>query len=99
MIKRIISLILAVFIFWGYTGIPAVSQTKPAKQESNYYENLVPKKLELEMKDAIAHIYGKENVDSIYGNIELMIKQAKFARRPDLYEDDLKEILTGIRMK
>lgn len=90
MIKCIISLILSVFVFLGYTGIPAVSQTSAVQQETNYYANLVPKKLELEMKEAISHIYGKENVDSIYGNIELMIKQAKFARRPDLYEDDLK---------
>ncbi len=91
MIKRFFSLLLSVLMITSYTAPYAFAQnqTQQKKQTANY-ENLVPKKLELSMKDSIAHIYGKENVDAIYSNIELMIKQAKFERRPDLYEDDLK---------
>ena len=91
MLKRTISVILSVLMLLSYSAPVAASQnTQTAKQTTANYDNLVPKKLELSMKDSIAHIYGKENVEAIYSNIELMIKQAKFERRPDLYEDDLK---------
>ncbi len=91
MIKRFFSLLLSVLMITSYTAPYAFAQNQTQqKTQTANYENLVPKKLELSMKDSIAHIYGKENVDAIYSNIELMIKQAKFERRPDLYEDDLK---------
>ncbi len=90
MIKRFFSLLLSVLIITSYTAPYALAQNQTQQTQTANYENLVPKKLELSMKDSIAHIYGKENVDAIYSNVELMIKQAKFERRPDLYEDDLK---------
>ena len=95
MIKRIFSLFLLAVMTTCYTVAPfasslAYGSTAAVYSTSAGYENLVPKKLEASMKDAIAHIYGKENVDVIYCNIERMIKKAKFERRPDLYEDDLK---------
>lgn len=95
MIKRIFSLFLLAVMTTFYTVAPfasslAYGSTAAVYSTSAGYENLVPKKLEASMKDAIAHIYGKENVDVIYCNIERMIKKAKFERRPDLYEDDLK---------
>lgn len=95
MIKRIFSLFLLAVMTTCYTVAPFASSfaycsTAAVYSTSAGYENLVPKKLEASMKDAIAHIYGKENVDVIYCNIERMIKKAKFERRPDLYEDDLK---------
>lgn len=95
MIKRIFSLFLLAVMTTCYTFAPfasslAYGSTAAVYSTSAGYENLVPKKLEASMKDAIAHIYGKENVDVIYCNIERMIKKAKFERRPDLYEDDLK---------
>ena len=94
MIKRIFSLFLLAVITTCYTVVPFTSSFAYAStavySTSTGYENLVPKKLEASMKDAIAHIYGKENADVIYCNIEKMIKKAKFERRPDLYEDDLK---------
>lgn len=95
MIKRIFSLFLLAVMTTCYTVAPfasslAYGSTAAVYSTSAGYENLVPKKLEASMKDAIAHIYGKENVDVIYCNIEKMIKKAKFERRPDLYEDDLK---------
>ena len=88
MYKHIISVFLICSMILSSTGtvIAAPVQT----QTNNGYESLVPNKLETSMKDAIAHIYGKENVERIYSHIELMIKQAKFERRPDLYEEDLK---------
>lgn len=95
MIKRIFSLFLLAVMTTCYMVAPfasslAYGSTAAVYSTSAGYENLVPKKLEASMKDAIAHIYGKENVDVIYCNIEKMIKKAKFERRPDLYEDDLK---------
>lgn len=95
MIKRIFSLFLLAVMTTCYTVAPFASSLAYGSTAAAYttpagYENLVPKKLEASMKDAIAHIYGKENVDVIYCNIERMIKKAKFERRPDLYEDDLK---------
>ena len=95
MIKRIFSLFLLAVMTTCYTVATfassfAYGSTAAVYSTSAGYENLVPKKLEASMKDAIAHIYGKENVDIIYCNIERMIKKAKFERRPDLYEDDLK---------
>lgn len=95
MIKRIFSLFLLAVMTTCYTVAPFASSLAYGSTAAAYttpagYENLVPKKLEASMKDAIAHIYGKENVDVIYCNIEKMIKKAKFERRPDLYEDDLK---------
>lgn len=53
-------------------------------------ELIVPKKLETSMKNALMHIYGKEQVDAIYSKIEDQIKLAKSQRRLDLIEDDLK---------
>lgn len=49
---------------------------------------LVPKKLETSMKNSIAHIYGRENVDIIYANVYEIIKKAKGNRNLDLQKDD-----------
>lgn len=88
MLRRFISLILLIAITFCYTGAGAIAQIqKPVTQG---YENLVPKKLETSIKDSIAHIYGKEQVDVMYPKIEQIIKRAKFQRGKDLYEDDLK---------
>ena len=72
MYKRIISLIVLCSILFAYSGASVLAQTyasaaagktKNVKKVSNLnYDNLVPKKLETEMKTSIAHIYGKEQV-------------------------------------
>ena len=100
MYKRIISLIVLCSILFAYSGASVLAQTyasaaagktKNVKKVSNLnYDNLVPKKLETEMKTSIAHIYGKEQVDVIYPQVEKIIKKAKFQRSKDLYEDDIK---------
>ncbi len=100
MYKRIISLIVLCSILFAYSGASVLAQTyasaaagktKNVKKVSNLnYDNLVPKKLETEMKTSIAHIYGKEQVDVIYPQVEKIIKKAKFQRSKDLYEDDVK---------
>ena len=87
MIKRIFSLFLLAVMTTCYTVAPfasslAYGSTAAVYSTSAGYENLVPKKLEASMKDAIAHIYGKENVDVIYCNIERMIKKAKLKDGP-----------------
>ena len=54
MIKRTISLILSVLMLLSYSAPVAASQnTQTAKQTTANYDNLVPKKLELSMKDSI----------------------------------------------
>ena len=55
----------------------------------NQNDELVPKKLENEMKTAIAHIYGKSQVDEIYSKVLESIKKAKKQRGSSLYKDDL----------
>lgn len=55
---------------------------------SNAQEELVPKKLETEMKTAIAHIYGKNQIDVVYPKVLESIKKAKAQRGSSLYKDD-----------
>ena len=97
MYKRIVSLFLiiaAVVEFSGMNVIAATTnQTNTKENIKNVgltYDNLVPKELETTMKTSIAHIYGKEQVDSIYPEVEKIIKKARFQRGKDLYEDDIK---------
>ena len=100
MYKRIISLILLCTVLFAYSGagvlaqsysVTSLGKSKNIKEVSNLsYDNLVPKKLELSMKNSIAHIYGKEQVDVIYPQVEKIIKKAKFQRAQDLYNDDIK---------
>lgn len=94
MYKRLISLLLLLVSIFHFCGLSVYAQTyaqKPFKNSySPNYDNLVPKKLEASMKNAIMHIYGKEQVDVIYPQIVKIIKKAKFQRSPELYQDDLK---------
>lgn len=90
MIKRIISLILLLAMSFSYSGAAVLAQPMVYSAQAQNFESLVPKKLETSMKDSIAHIYGKEQVEVIYPQIENIIKRAKFQRAKDLYEDDLK---------
>lgn len=90
MIKRIISLILLLAMSFSYFGAAVLARPMVYSAQAQNFESLVPKKLETSMKDSIAHIYGKEQVEVIYPQIENIIKRAKFQRAKDLYEDDLK---------
>jgi len=49
---------------------------------------IIPEKLEKEMKISISKIYGSENVNEIYTNIENIVKKAKQERSQSLKEDD-----------
>ena len=98
MYKRIVSLFLLVAIFFTYSNTVVLAQTFAKKttvkvnniSNNPNYDNLVPKKLEETMKNSIMHIYGKENVDTIYAQIETIIKKAKFQRSQNLYDEDIK---------
>ena len=50
---------------------------------------LVPKKLESAMKNSIAHIYGRDNVDIVYANVYEIIKKSKDKRSLELMKEDL----------
>ena len=92
MLRRLLSIFLLVFVFVSDFGcsisfanvLPSVTSTQTSE--------LVPAKLEDEMKSAISHIYGKENVDSVYSNVLQIIKSAKANRSDELYNDDLKRV-------
>ncbi len=92
MFRRLLSIFLLVFVFVSDFGcsisfanvLPSVTSTQTSE--------LVPAKLEDEMKSAISHIYGKENVDSVYSNVLQIIKSAKANRSDELYNDDLKRV-------
>lgn len=98
MYKRIVSLFLLIAIFFMYSNTVVLAQTFSKKTTVNVnnisnnpnHDNLVPKKLEETMKNSIMHIYGKENVDTIYAQIETIIKKAKFQRSQNLYDEDIK---------
>ena len=98
MYKRIVSLFLLIAIFFMYSNTVVLAQTFAKKttvkvnniSNNPNYDNLVPKKLEETMKNSIMHIYGKENVDTIYAQIETIIKKAKFQRSQNLYDEDIK---------
>ena len=98
MYKRIVSLFLLIAIFFTYSNTVVLAQTFAKKttvkvnniSNNPNYDNLVPKKLEETMKNSIMHIYGKENVDTIYAQIETIIKKAKFQRSQNLYDEDIK---------
>ena len=90
MLRCIVSLFLLVVVFVNYTGYSALAHTVSATAKNQYSEEIVPQKLEDEMKSAIAHIYGKDNVDAIYCNVFNIIKNAKVNRPKELYNDDIK---------
>ena len=95
MYKRIFSVFLLINLVFFYSGLGVFAAQTASKSVSTNttspnYENLVPKKLEISMKTSIAHIYGKENVDVIYDQVEKIIKKSKFQRSEAFFEDDLK---------
>lgn len=90
MLRCIVSLFLLVVVFVNYTGYSALAHTGSATAKNQHSEEIVPQKLEDEMKSAIAHIYGKDNVDAIYCNVFNIIKNAKVNRPKELYNDDIK---------
>ncbi len=93
MIKRLIAVFILIPIMFLFSGASVFAQIASVhtthKIHNQNFDSLVPLKLEESMKTAIAHIYGKEQVDTIYPEIVKIIKRAKFQRAKDLYEDDL----------
>lgn len=93
MIKRLIAVFILIPIMFLFSGASVFAQIASVhtthKIHNQNFDGLVPLKLEESMKTAIAHIYGKEQVDTIYPEIVKIIKRAKFQRAKDLYEDDL----------
>ncbi len=61
----------------------AANETKVSQTEE-----IIPAKLEKEMKSAISKIYGAENTDKIYANIVEIAKEAKAQRPAKLLEQD-----------
>ena len=94
MLKKIIfSFIFFLLLFCIYSNYSFANESNfvnvdvSIQQES---EKIIPKKLELSIKNSLMHIYGKENIDVIYSQVESQIKKAKSERSQDLIDEDLK---------
>lgn len=88
--KRLISTILLILTLINYTGLASLANELALENQESSIEELVPKKLEITLKNSLMHIYGKESVDEIYKRIEEQIKIAKIQRPKELIEDDIK---------
>lgn len=97
-IKRVISSLLLSAMFINTTSVCAATvmdiKNLPSKlsvsKETASEADVVPKKLENEIKSSIAHVYGKENVDVIYAKVLEIIIKAKASRSSLLVQDDIK---------
>ncbi len=58
-------------------------------QQSNSNTAVIPHKLEKEIKTSIAKIYGADNVETIYANVEQIALKTKQTRSKELKEEDL----------
>lgn len=92
--NKLIASLLTAMLFIQYTGLstavyamPEIMTTKTEiNKKFNYF---IPPKLEKEIKTSIAKIYGPENVDVIYANIERIALKTKLNRPAKLKEEDL----------
>ncbi len=85
MLKRIFSLVLALFIFFQFSALSSFC----AISKKHTDDAMVPAKLESTMKSSIAHIYGKDNVEPIYSEILKIVEKAKSERDEGLVQEDL----------
>ena len=88
--KKLIASILTFLFVFNFT--PAVYAITPAvaSQISKAEETqIIPTKLEKEIKTSLAKVYGSDNVDIIYSNILKIAKETKEKRPSNLVAEDL----------
>ena len=96
MIKNKITALFVISAFTLNTFALPVFSALPVKIAANnsivenesQNDEIIPAKLEKEMKAAIAKIYGTENTDTIYANIVEIARNAKENRPDNLIEQD-----------
>jgi len=95
MYKKLASLIFAFILLSNYAIIPASANTNitlPKDKLQAFKKNdnsFISKKLENDMKSAIASIYGKDQVDEIYKQIVEIIMKVRTNRHSDLKKEDV----------
>ena len=89
--KKIAAFILTFAMLFNCTGIAVFAKDglKSVITEQNKASiAVIPPKLEKEIKTSLSKIYGQENVDIIYANIERIALKTKLMRPQKLKEED-----------
>ena len=84
----IFAFLLNTFAMPALSALPIMDGAAKKTAESIDNEEVIPAKLEKEMKAAISKIYGAENTDTIYNNIVEIARKAKENRPDNLIEQD-----------
>lgn len=91
--KKLAALILTLVFSTNYTGLCNIAAAKNdltsiLVEQTETAEAVIPAKLEKEIKTSLAKIYGAENVDIIYANIERIALKTKVTRPQKLRDED-----------
>lgn len=89
MIKNITAIFLALTLMFTQTGYAFAEITLPLKKSEIISDEVISEKLEETIKTSIIQIYGKENADIIYNQVENIIKKSKSERDKNLITEDL----------
>ena len=88
--KNIFKFILvSVLLFLSVNNTLFAQEELLSSSETEQAQTYINSKIKKELKDSIALVYGKENVEEIYNNIIDYALKAKKARSKDLKEQDL----------
>ncbi len=92
--NKLAALLLSIIFSINYTGFCNIAFAKDDLkaliiEQNKTTEEIIPQKLEKEIKTSLAKIYGPENVDIIYANIERIALKTKVTRPWKLKEEDL----------
>ena len=92
-VKKFIVFILTLIFSFNYAGLYNIAAAKDELTTVVSEENtppVIPVKAEKEIKSALSKIYGQQNVDIIYANIEHIAEETKLSRPQSLKNEDLK---------
>lgn len=82
-------ILISVLLFLSVNNTLFAQEVILAPTETEQSQTYINSKIKKELKDSIALVYGKENVEEIYNNIIDYALKAKKARSKDLKEQDL----------
>ena len=93
-LKKFIVLLLTLIFSFNYAGVYNIASAKNELntliiQQKKLSEPIIPQKIEKEIKTSLAKVYGQQNVDIIYANIERIALKTKLTRSQSLKDEDL----------
>ena len=91
-VSKFIVLLLTLVFSFNYAGLYNIAFSKEeitAQISEQITLPVIPIKAEKEIKSALSKIYGPQNVDIIYSNIERIAEETKLSRPQSLKNDDL----------